>query len=742
MITSTEGHRLNAPDSPLTLAAVEVFRHDCVPLALTPREKRPARSDWQHVTYRDEAAVVREFAAMLDGAGLGVRLGAGLADVDLDSPTARRAAPLLLPETAMRSGRPSAPGSHWWYQLSDGGECYVKHTGADGSTVVELRATQGHQTVLPPSLHPSGELYAWEGEPWGAAEVTTAEVQAATAAVALVAVLADAWPEEGSRHDAYLALAGALLREGEAVPAVVRWTERVVAALAVLTADRDGTGARVAEAVPSTAKKLAAGENVTGWTTLAKHLLADPAAVVKAAQRAADHLRVALGVAPPSIASLAPAADPADFWEARPFLRCARDYARARRVGPWALLGAVLARTSASVPPSVVLPPTRGAVASLNLFVALCSESGGGKTTAMEAAGDFLAVTGGTADYLDTQPGSGEGLLSAYCYVKLEKGQAPQVVQTRLSVLFDVDEVQSLGALTGRTNSTLLPFLKSAWSGKTLATQNAEASRLRRVGAHAYRLAVVAGVQPVNAGVILDDEGGGFPQRWLWMPTYDPGMLPRDARPAEPLPWSWQVPGAALTVAADDTITWPLRRVVALPEVAVSAMLDAAESQNRPIGRGAGDPLLAHALLTRAKVAALLALLDGRDDEVAGDDWRLAGHVMAVSERTRGEVVGARGEVVRRAEDRKAERSGRSAVIAADSEAEIRTVRAMEVISAALKRHPGEHSTNAVQKLAGRYRVVVPDALARMVESGELAAEERTGGNGKRAVFYRLAAAS
>lgn len=443
-------------------------------------------------------------------------------------------------------------------------------------------------------------------------------------------------------------------------------------------------------------------------------------------------------------ASVTTTTDDPEFWDSRAFLRCVRDFARARRVGPWALLGAVLARAAASVPPSVVLPPTRGTVASLNVFVGLCSPSGGGKTVAMEAAREFLDVQGGTADYLETSPGSGEGLLAAYCYVKSEKGKAPHVIQTRTSVLLDVDEVGSLGALVGRTNSTLLPFLKSAWSGKGLATQNADTARLRRVEGHRYRLSLVCGVQPVNAGTILDDEAGGFPQRWLWMPTYDPGMLPHDARPTEPPPWRWQVPAAAVTVAPDGTITLPLRRALTLPDVAVRAMLAAAEAQNRPIGAAAAPGVVAldgHALLTRAKVAGLLALLDDRAEAVTEADWTLAGTVLGVSDATRAAIAGLRRDEAERAEDHRAQRSGRSAAIAADSEAEVRTVRCMNVIRTALGKHGGEHSTNAVYKFAGRYRNVAPEALARLVESGEVQAEERDGANGKPALYHRLAVA-
>ena len=288
---------LNAPDSPLTLAAVETYRQGRTPLPLVPGAKRPALDHWQQLVYRDESAVVREFGAMIVGAGLGVVLGDGLADVDLDTATARRAARHLLPDTPMRSGRESAPASHWWYHLADGAEHYVKHTGPDGSAVVEVRADARHQTAIPPTVHPSGEPYRWEGRPWDTAELPAADVLAGAASVALVAVLADAWPGEGSRHDACLSFVGGLLRGCEGVPGMVTAAERIVSALATLTGDHDGARARVAEAVPTTVRRLRAGENVTGWTRLGELLPGeDAAAVVRAAQSAADHLRAALGV--------------------------------------------------------------------------------------------------------------------------------------------------------------------------------------------------------------------------------------------------------------------------------------------------------------------------------------------------------------------------------------------------------------------------------------------------------------
>lgn len=299
------GHTLNTDDSAVTRAAVDLHRRGRVPLALTPGTKRPNHGGWQRLSYANELQVVREFTAMVDGVGLGVRLGGGLADVDLDDAHARRAARLLLPPTPMRSGRESSPASHWWYLLSDDSEHYVNHSGPGGEVLVEVRADGGHQTVVPPSVHPSGEVVRWEGssggapedDPWQPAEVSAAEVLAGAAAVALVAVLAPVWPGQGSRHPACLALSGALLRGAHAAAGWPDRVGRIVETLAELTGDEDARE-RAAEAVPTTVRRLSAGgQRVTGWTTLDGLLIADdPSAVVAAAQRAADALRDALGV--------------------------------------------------------------------------------------------------------------------------------------------------------------------------------------------------------------------------------------------------------------------------------------------------------------------------------------------------------------------------------------------------------------------------------------------------------------
>lgn len=116
----------------------------------------PVRNDWPNV--RIEAADVKEHFAAKDN--VGIILGepsSWLVDVDLDCPDAIELADQYLPPTPAITGRPSTPNSHRWY-ISPGAST-EKHTDPrDGSMIVELRSTGG-QTVVGPSVHPSGEVY-------------------------------------------------------------------------------------------------------------------------------------------------------------------------------------------------------------------------------------------------------------------------------------------------------------------------------------------------------------------------------------------------------------------------------------------------------------------------------------------------------------------------------------------------------------------------------------------------------
>src|SRR5262249_37874613 len=120
---------------------------------------------------------------------------------------------LLLPPTGWISGRESAAYSHWWYSAEGAIEKTTQYKDVDGAMLVELRSTGG-QTVVPPSVHHSGESVIWHQRDGQPAVITAGELQQAVAAVAAAAILARHWPAEGNRHNAALALAGGLLRAG------------------------------------------------------------------------------------------------------------------------------------------------------------------------------------------------------------------------------------------------------------------------------------------------------------------------------------------------------------------------------------------------------------------------------------------------------------------------------------------------------------------------------------------------
>lgn len=270
-------------------AALGAHARGWTPVPLRPGTKRPALGNWPEVRYADAEAVKAAFAA--EQYNLGVALGVasgGLVDIDLDHPKAPYAARFFLPADTMRTGRVGSPGSHYWYRVPDLTVTREAWQTPDRRMIVEARGS-GHQTALPPSVHPEGESYRWESDPWFEPLVMSQqELMARVSCIALVTYLAEVWPERGGRHDAYLALAGSLLREGPPDAPVVSpvWgqqgnAEGILRVLADLTHDDDGPEARVSETIPSTIRKIREGRPVQGFPTLAQHIGEEPARRVR-----------------------------------------------------------------------------------------------------------------------------------------------------------------------------------------------------------------------------------------------------------------------------------------------------------------------------------------------------------------------------------------------------------------------------------------------------------------------------
>jgi len=171
-------------------------------------------SEWPR-TILDEASIEGQFQF---DRNLGVLQGAqsgGLADVDIDDQIAIGLAPKFLPLPIGVFGRTSNLRSHWIYCVEPADFPTIQFKDPrDGSTLVELRGS-GSQTMFPPSVHPSGEKVQWEKQPdTDAARVSYELLKQSVAKLAAATLLAKCWPSRGSRHNASLAIAGALLRRG------------------------------------------------------------------------------------------------------------------------------------------------------------------------------------------------------------------------------------------------------------------------------------------------------------------------------------------------------------------------------------------------------------------------------------------------------------------------------------------------------------------------------------------------
>ncbi|MDQ3816468.1 MAG: AAA family ATPase [Acidobacteriota bacterium] len=261
------------------------LRRGWMPLPVPYRSKNPNFEGWQNFTVT-EADLPRYFGGTQ--LNIGVRLGTvsgDLADVDLDCAEARALARHFLPATCAVFGRLTSPRSHWLYVAP----IQKKLTCIDpisGKRLVEV-LTNGQQAIFPGSTHQdTGELIEWSegGEP---ARLSADELSGAARRLAAAALLAHHWPQEGSRQDAALALAGGLLRAG--------WSEdeaaRFIGAVCEAASDEE-TRSRV-QTVCYTSRKLESGKQATGWPTLAD--IVDKRVVIRACEwlgvqsRAADY---------------------------------------------------------------------------------------------------------------------------------------------------------------------------------------------------------------------------------------------------------------------------------------------------------------------------------------------------------------------------------------------------------------------------------------------------------------------
>lgn len=239
------------------------IRRGMSPIPVSVGKKYPNLKEWQNFRLTEEGV-----ADVFDGTprNIGILLGdpsEGTVDVDLDVPEATRIADKFLSPTVM-SGRGDAPRSHYWYESP--GSTTQKLQGIGGKMILELRST-GCQTLVEPSVHPSGDLYAWDRS--SGTEMTRVgpeDLHRMCVELATATIVARNLPPIGGRHSYALALAGYLMRGGRLDEGTV--LKILLAGWHAGEGDSKDAVRDIKGIVKDTAGKLEAGKSVVGGLKL------------------------------------------------------------------------------------------------------------------------------------------------------------------------------------------------------------------------------------------------------------------------------------------------------------------------------------------------------------------------------------------------------------------------------------------------------------------------------------------
>ncbi len=435
-------------------------------------------------------------------------------------------------------------------------------------------------------------------------------------------------------------------------------------------------------------------------------------------------------------------------------------------VSPWAVLGAVLANVAGRVGPHVVLPPLGkvGSPASLNVLFAVSGNSGSGKGRSNQIAREFV----GSPYPPQRKPGTGQGIAAMFTE---QTKEGP--VQSNDTVVLNVAEITQLGAHMSQQGATITSTLLEVYGAEELGEHYANKELRRPVREGAYRLALVAGVQPGNSHVLFDHAESGLPQRFVWCPAFWPQAVLPEGPLVPPAPGSelarWRAWPDVLPGSLDDRLQaeeqWspsdaadakpgkkpkePEAEAVPVKEPLLvtyspavqrevdrdhRARLNAIKKRLLAGEDNPGDPD-AHLLLTRIKVATLLALWLDHSTVVSDDVWDLARWVLWVSNDTRAKAQARlRSKAAEKAQSRAVAQVAAQAVVTEEAEKKHTAayVRALDRLLTVVTSAGDWTSLRVVnQKLASKEKktykeagVDLADVLGDLVLAGKLVVRE------------------
>ena len=179
---------------------------------ITPcKGKQPMLKGWQ-----DHKADKGDFTK---NTNIGLKM-TGLTDIDVDNHYVKRFAGKYLLSPASTFGRKSNPSSHYIFSgeveykifsLPDDFKDYCKSF-PHGTTLLELRSNNGHQTIAPGSVN-DGESVEWQH--WVGFQKYVGDIERDVGKIALSTALAILYPPKGNRDNYCTAIAGVLKNHTE-----------------------------------------------------------------------------------------------------------------------------------------------------------------------------------------------------------------------------------------------------------------------------------------------------------------------------------------------------------------------------------------------------------------------------------------------------------------------------------------------------------------------------------------------
>lgn len=434
---------------------------------------------------------------------------------------------------------------------------------------------------------------------------------------------------------------------------------------------------------------------------------------------------------------------PSNLWEARPWLAWVRQYAKHVHLNPFALAVCVLLREAMRVPPTLLVPSLgigSGNEAGVNMYAALVGGSGAGKDTTDRTAAAIVPDILGAGVHI---PVSGEGIAAMFARRvpdldpdgKPIRGESHQECANPRALL-SISEVSQLAGASRISSSTLISTLLAQFMGYRFGAFNKGADNRLEIPDFGYRLCMSVNAQPDSADVFVDNEGKGFPQRFLWADVLDP-ECDKDMRHRTPAPegeFKWHVRYQSPTPAAFNALyragSWEAYNAIPrqpgadsietvtlkYPEVAYR---DAFEDS---VARNTGERAKrdSHFMLLTSHVAAVVGAMRASDLHVTEDDWNIAKLIVRMSNDYREwYLTQARAAITdRTADEMQVKDDARQRV-------EERTIeKAKARILLVLDRddpwHGGMASRNLINKLTANHRRVFSDAIDELRAEGRI----------------------